>query len=124
MMHMQREKALLLGLSLILIFNAVVPKTHTKPRKNVLFLVVDDLRPALGIYGQREALTPNIDQLGERSTLFARAYAQQALCGPSRVSFLTSRRPDSTRTLQFHNYWRKAALGNYTTLPQYFKENG
>ena len=123
-MYPRREKALLLGLSLLLIFNLMVPETHAKPRKNVLFLVVDDLRPALGIYGQREALSPNIDQLGERSTLFEKAYAQQALCGPSRNSFLTSRRPDTTRTLQFHNYWRRKALGNYTTLPEYFKENG
>ena len=99
-------------------------EVHSTQRKNVLFLVVDDLRPALGIYGQEGALTPNIDQLGQRSTLFEHAYAQQALCGPSRSSFLTSRRPDTTRTLNFDNYWRDKALGNYTTLPQYFKENG
>ena len=34
-----------------------------------------------------------------------------------------SRRPDTTRLYDFYSYWRHAA-GNYTTLPQYFKENG
>lgn len=45
------------------------------------------------------------------------------MCAPSRVSFLTGRRPDTTRLYDFGSYWRKAA-GNYTTLPQYFKEQG
>ncbi|XP_014256218.1 iduronate 2-sulfatase isoform X2 [Cimex lectularius] len=48
---------------------------------------------------------------------------QQSICAPSRNSFLTSRRPDTTRLYDFYNYWREFS-GNYTTLPQYFKENG
>ena len=50
-------------------------------------------------------------------------FLQQAVCGPSRISFLTSRRPDTTRLYDFYSYWREAA-GNFTTLPQHFKENG
>jgi hypothetical protein len=48
---------------------------------------------------------------------------QQALCAPSRNSFLTSRRPDTLHLYDFYSYWRTVA-GNFTTLPQYFKENG
>lgn len=48
---------------------------------------------------------------------------QQAVCAPSRVSFLTGRRPDTTRLYDFYSYWRVHA-GNYSTMPQYFKENG
>ena len=48
---------------------------------------------------------------------------QQAVCGPSRTSMLTSRRPDTTRLYDFNSYWRVHA-GNYTTLPQYFKSQG
>ncbi|KAK7072874.1 hypothetical protein SK128_018164, partial [Halocaridina rubra] len=47
----------------------------------------------------------------------------QALCGPSRTSFLTSRRPDTTKLYDVHSYWRTHA-GNFTSLPQYFKEHG
>lgn len=46
----------------------------TKP--NILLIVVDDLRPALGCYGDINAHTPNIDKLAEKSILFTRAYAQ------------------------------------------------
>ncbi|XP_042230412.1 iduronate 2-sulfatase-like isoform X2 [Homarus americanus] len=90
---------------------------------NVLLIVVDDLRPALGCYGDSLALTPNIDSLALHGTILTRAFAQQALCGPSRTSFLTSRRPDTTRLYDVHFYWREHA-GNFTTLPQYFKEHG
>ncbi|XP_062997872.1 iduronate 2-sulfatase [Elgaria multicarinata webbii] len=90
---------------------------------NVLFVVVDDLRPALGSYGDTLVRSPNIDQLASKSVVFQNAFAQQAVCAPSRVSFLTGRRPDTTRLYDFDSYWR-VHTGNYTTLPQYFKENG
>lgn len=45
------------------------------------------------------------------------------MCAPSRVSFLTGRRPDTTRLYDFDSYWRVHA-GNFSTIPQYFKENG
>ncbi|XP_060602272.1 iduronate 2-sulfatase-like [Ruditapes philippinarum] len=92
-------------------------------KPNILFIVVDDLRPSLGCYGDDFMVTPNIDNLARHSVSFKNAYVQQALCGPSRVSFLTSRRPDTTRLYDFYSYWRVAA-GNFTTLPQHFKQNG
>ena len=36
---------------------------------------------------------------------------------------MTSRRPDTTKILNIGYYWRDYG-GNYTTLPQFFKENG
>ncbi|NXL41979.1 IDS sulfatase, partial [Podilymbus podiceps] len=90
---------------------------------NVLFIVVDDLRPVLGCYGDKLVKSPNIDQLASQSIVFSNAYAQQAVCAPSRVSFLTGRRPDTTRLYDFYSYWRVHA-GNYSTMPQYFRENG
>ncbi|XP_068920342.1 iduronate 2-sulfatase [Petaurus breviceps papuanus] len=90
---------------------------------NVLLLIVDDLRPALGCYGDTLVKSPNIDQLASHSVVFQNAFAQQAVCAPSRVSFLTGRRPDTTRVYDFNSYWRVHS-GNYSTIPQYFKENG
>uniref|UniRef100_A0A9L0TBT5 Iduronate 2-sulfatase n=1 Tax=Equus caballus TaxID=9796 RepID=A0A9L0TBT5_HORSE len=90
---------------------------------NVLLIIVDDLRPSLGCYGDQLIRSPNIDQLASHSLLFQNAFAQQAVCAPSRVSFLTGRRPDTTRLYDFNSYWRVHA-GNFSTIPQYFKENG
>ncbi|XP_073710195.1 iduronate 2-sulfatase isoform X2 [Misgurnus anguillicaudatus] len=90
---------------------------------NILYLIADDLRPTLGCYSDPVVKSPNIDQLASMSKVFNNAYAQQAVCAPSRVSFLTSRRPDTTKLYDFNSYWRVHA-GNYTTIPQYFKSNG
>lgn len=48
---------------------------------------------------------------------------QQALCAPSRTSLLTGRRPDSLHLYDAHSYWREQ-VGNFVTLPQYFKSHG
>merc|ERR1712038_1653561 len=51
------------------------------------------------------------------------AYVAQSLCSPSRTAALTGRRTDSTAITQLHQYWREYG-GNFTTIPQFFKENG
>ena len=100
-------------------------------RKNVLFLVADDMRPELGCYYgddfpskvHPEIHSPALDSLAAKSLLLKRAYVQQALCSPSRSSLLTGRRPDTTHVYDLNHYFRKVG-GNYTTIPEYFKMNG
>ena len=96
-----------------------------KNQMNVLFIVSDDLRPSLGSYGDAVVQTPNLDKLAQRSVQFTTAASQQAVCGPSRTSFLTGRRPDTTKLLSNKKatYWRDNA-GNFTSLPQHFKNAG
>ena len=101
------------------------------PRPNILFFIVDDLRSTLGgIKGIDDAngvlYTPNIAKLvNEGGTLFNHAYAQIALCAPSRNSFLTGRRPDTTLAYQFVDHFRELGVGfEWTTLPELFKKNG
>ena len=101
-------------------------------KMNVLFLVADDMRPQLGAYLGEDFPTPvhppvvhspNLDELASRSLLLKRAYVQQSMCGPSRTSFMTGRRPDTTHVYINQEYFREVG-GNFTTIPQYFKENG
>ena len=112
---------------LLLVFSAIVCLPPASPGEerppNVLFIAIDDLRPALGCYGDPVARTPNIDRLAGRGTLFRRAYCQQAVCSPSRLSLMTGRRPDSIRVWDLNTHFRKA-LPDAVTLPQYFKDRG
>ena len=92
-------------------------------RYNVLFIVVDDLRPLLGCYGHTEMHTPNIDRLAERGTLFRRAYCQYPLCNPSRTSMITGLRPEASGIVTNSENFR-ALLPDVVTLPQHFKTQG
>ncbi len=47
-------------------------KAAEKP--NVLLLLVDDLKPAMGCYGDRHAITPAMDALAARGMRFDLAY--------------------------------------------------
>src|SRR5690606_8507613 len=96
--------------------------TKQKP-KNVLFIVVDDLRPNLRSYGDTIAITPNIDRLASRGTTFSNAYCQQSVCAPSRASALTGTRPNTTKVWDLKTHFR-TALPDIVTLPQYFKNHG
>ncbi|MDA7537035.1 sulfatase, partial [bacterium] len=92
-------------------------------KPNVLFIAIDDLRPELGCYGSKLAVTPHIDKLATRGRLFQRAYCQQAICHPSRTSLLTSTRPDTNGIT--HNYVAFRDLNpDRLTLPRHFRDHG
>lgn len=92
-------------------------------RPNILILAVDDLKPTLGCYEDAHAITPHIDRLAAGGLTFTRAYAQQAVCGPSRASFFTGLRPDTLRVWDLKTKMR-TQRPELVTLPQYFKEQG
>lgn len=68
--------------------------------KNIVIILVDDLRPMLGAYGDTFIKTPHMDRLAQRAIQFNRAYANVPVCGASRASFLTGLRPTKTRFLK------------------------
>lgn len=89
----------------------------------VLHVIVDDLRPELGAYGLPDRSTPNIDALAAAGVVFDRAFAQIAVCGPSRNSFMTGRRPDRSQSWNFINHFREDHP-EWTTLPGLFLRAG
>ena len=85
------------------------PVQPTPPAaKNVLYILVDDLRPELAPYGPGFMSTPSLSALAASGALFSRAYCNIAVCSPSRMSFLTGRRPSGTRAWNFINHFRQA----------------
>ena len=92
-------------------------------RLNVLFIAVDDLRPELGCYGHAISKSPHIDKLAASGVLFTRAYCQEAICAPSRMSLLSGCRPDTVGVYGLSTPLR-TAMPNVLTLPEHFKNNG
>ena len=91
--------------------------------KNVLYIVSDDMRVELPMYGQKHVYAPALSRIAHEGITFGRAYCNQPLCSPSRNSFMTGRRPSHTRIWNFISDFR--AVGpHWTTLPGHFKANG
>ena len=118
--------AVLILLALTAIFTSCTQKAIADKPKNVLFIIADDLRPEIyGGYNQRHMITPNLDKLIQGSLVFQRAYCQHAVCIPSRNSFMTGRRPDTTKVwIGIGNPDFRVAGPDWVSLPEHFKENG
>jgi iduronate 2-sulfatase len=98
-------------------------KTLISAKKNVLFLMMDDLRPELSVYGHSQISSPNIDALAKSGVTFKRAYCNVPVCGASRASILTGIRPTANRFLKF-NASIKNETPNILTLVKHFKNQG
>ena len=106
--------------SLSIAFNAIA--SDVKPA-NILFIMIDDLRPELGAYGSTAVKSPNIDSLASEGVLFANAYANVPVCGASRASMMSGIRPTETRFVGYQARIDEDAKGA-ETLFGYLKKQG
>lgn len=95
-------------------------------RKNVLFLMADDLNywtSKDGYYPQ--AKTPNIDNLGEKGVFFRQAHCPSPVCNPSRVALWSGLRPSTTGIdANDEGFVRdKEGFKDIITMNQYFMQN-
>ncbi len=103
---------------------AIAAKNQTEQsRPNVLFIAVDDLKPVLGCYGNKQVITPHIDKIATRGTVFLNSHCQWPVCGPSRASLMSSLRPEANGVMNLKTDIR-AKNRDILTLPQHFKNNG
>ena len=61
----------------------------SKPKKNVLLIVADDLGKFLGCYGNKGVTTPHLDKLASEGARFDYAFASTASCSGSRSTIYT-----------------------------------
>ena len=117
-------------LSLVLLLNGYAEFSHAQPRDrpNILMICVDDLNDFIGGMGHPDAITPNLDRLIKRGTLFTNAQCQSPMCSPSRTAIMTGLRPSTTGIYGIIDD-NKIKEANATTrqntfLHQYFKDAG
>jgi iduronate 2-sulfatase len=103
---------------------AAAPLPASEPaRPNVLLICVDDLKPALGCYGDPLAKTPNLDRLAARGVRFDRAYCNQSVCAASRNSLMLGSRSTSLGIYGLAPNFR-ASVPDAVTLSQHFIRHG
>lgn len=119
------KKSILLVFLSSITFQAISAgnKEGNNKKPNILFIAVDDLKPILGCYGDKLVKTPNIDRLAAKGMVFKQNYCQEAICGPSRASLMTGKRPDYTKVWDLETTMREINP-EILTIPQYFKQQG
>lgn len=91
-------------------------------KPNILFMIVDDLRPALGCYRRPDMITPNIDKLAASGTVFEKNYCQQPICMASRASIFTGHRPKHSRIYSCLPV--KEVIPDAHTMQRHFEQAG
>ena len=115
------KRIIFLIISLLFFSVNVVAQQKNKP--NILFIAIDDLKPILGCYGNTMVKTPNIDRLAKMGTVFMSNYVQQAVCGPTRASLMTGKRPDYTKVWDLKTRMRDINA-DILSLPQHLITQG
>jgi arylsulfatase A-like enzyme len=101
-------------------------------KPNVVFILTDNHGPwTLGCYGNEEIRTPNIDRLADEGMLFTRCFSSNAVCSPTRATYLTGLMPSQHGV---HCYLAGGGaqtgpnayytLEEFDTLPEYFSRSG
>lgn len=104
--------------------NGLLTAATAQQPPNILVIIADDLRPAIGACGDPVALTPNLDRFAKEGTVFQKAYANFPVCGPSRASFLSGKRPETSGVVTNGPEPIRELIPGVVTLPEVFKKNG
>tara|TARA_R110002072_G_scaffold271954_2_gene431972 strand:- start:4670 stop:6130 length:1461 start_codon:yes stop_codon:yes gene_type:complete len=93
-------------------------------RPNIILIIADDLGPQLGIYGDPNARTPNIDRIAREGTRFNAGYVTAASCSPSRGSIFTGLYPHQHGMMGLSHFGTQRMHDNVPKLPNTLQNLG
>lgn len=90
-------------------------------RPNILLIYTDQQRwDAMGVNGNPDVLTPNLDRLANDGVNFDHYFIQNPVCMPSRVSFLTGQYPSTLGI----THMGVPVPEDFVTLPKLLRNSG
>lgn len=111
-------KTLLLVSSLAL--SLAAPAAIAEPaRPNLLFILMEDMSPTIGAYGDTTVDTPGLDRLAREGLVFERAQVTAATCASSRASLFSGLYPHQNGVLGFSHvdgFHLREGMPNYVRL--------
>ncbi len=67
-------------------------------RPNFLWISTEDISPDLGCYGDRYAVTPNLDRLASQGMRYNNVFSHSGVCAPTRSGIITGMYPTTIGT--------------------------
>jgi iduronate 2-sulfatase len=98
--------------------------TPDRPRPNILFIAIDDLRNDLGAFGVAHARTPQLDAFAATARPFTHHYVQVPTCGASRCALLRGRYPTEPAHVSNNGIATTHATWGDANLPAWFQRHG
>jgi uncharacterized sulfatase len=68
-------------------------RASQQPRPNILWITAEDMGPHLGACGDPYAVTPNLDRLAGRGTVYMNAWSNAPVCAPARTAIIAGMDP-------------------------------
>ncbi len=97
-------------------------RAETPALPNILWITCEDTGPHLGVYGDKYAVTPNLDALAAKSLVYTRAWSNAPVCAPARTTIISGLYPPSTGAEHMRSRTRLPA--GMKMYPQYLRESG
>lgn len=84
-----RAAAMLAALAALSCSTAPDDASASHERPNIVLMLVEDLGPRIGAFGDPVALTPNLDRLAREGVRYTHVFATAGVCAPSRAALIT-----------------------------------
>jgi len=89
---------------------------------NILWVSCEDTGPDLGCYGDKYAVTPNIDRLAAQGVRYTNVYTNAGVCAPSRCGIITGMYPTTIGT--HHMRCKGIPPAEVKCFPEYLRKAG
>ena len=112
-----------LPLCAIFILQSCAEKVEDAPiRPNILWITCEDISPNLGIYGDSQAHTPNLDRLAKEGVWYTHAFASAPVCAVARSGIITGMYASSLGSQ--HMRCEGKLPNELSTYPEYLRAAG
>lgn len=94
-----------IGIITILLFTYFANAQVKSTPPNIIFIICDQMRAdAIGVTGNRNAITPNLDKLANSGIICRNNLTNNSVCLPSRISMFSGKYPSQTSIKWWANY--------------------
>jgi arylsulfatase A-like enzyme len=92
------------------------------PRPNILWITCEDIGPHLHACGDDYSVTPNLDRLAQRGSLYMNAWSNAPVCAPARTTIISGVYPTATGGEHMRSMTRLPQ--GWKMFPGYLREAG
>jgi N-sulfoglucosamine sulfohydrolase len=109
---------------LLIMITAVHAMAAKAAQPNILWLIAEDMGPALSCYGQKNVSTPNLDRLAQEGVRYEHFYTTAPVCSAARSAFMTGMYQTTIGAHQHRTPDKKPLPEGVRPLPNWMRDAG